>query len=204
MLTQRRLERIEAVLATRLYGVSVVLESLYNHGNAAAVMRTCDGMGIQRVDLVTTFPEYKCDRKISLGAHKWLDVHRHSSARSCVTALREKGYTILTTHLEDSAGIDEIDFSGRVALVFGNERVGVSKEMMALADGNFKIPMYGFAQSFNISVAAALGLYHATRKRRTHLGSDGDMTPEETQVLRERFYRRSVKNSDLLISGMGT
>ena len=180
--------------------LAVVLESLYDHGNAAAVMRTCDALGIQRVDLVTTSSDYKCDRKISIGAHKWLDVHRHYDAASCVRALHDVGYTVLTTNLEESQSIDSIDFGGKVALVFGNERDGVSAEMVSLADGNFTIPMYGFAQSFNISVAAAVALHHATSQRRSQIGRDGDLTPAQKQILRERFYRRSVKSSDLLVT----
>lgn len=202
MVTARRAERIENIVAERTYGITVVLESLYDQGNAAAVMRTCDGFGVQRVNLVVDSPSYKCDRKISIGTHKWLDVHRYTDAASCAADLKAEGYTLLTTHLDDSRSIEEIDFSGKVALIFGNERDGVSPQMLALADGNFTIPMVGFAQSFNISVAAAISVYHAVTDRRRRTGVRGDLTEAQRQVLRERFYRRSVKSSELLVEGM--
>ncbi len=199
MISARRAARIENVIAERTYGVSVVLESLYDQANAAAIMRTCDGFGIQRVNLVITGPNYKCDRKVSIGAHKWLDVHRYGDATSCARDLKAEGYTLLTTHLDESRSIEEIDFSGKVALVFGTERDGVSDEMLALSDGNFKIPMAGFAQSFNVSVAAAVALYHAISDRRRRTGSKGDLSDLEQRTLRERFYRRTVRASDLLV-----
>lgn len=199
MISPRRAQRIEEVIAQRTYGITVVLESLYDMANSAAVMRTCDGFGIQRVNLVVTSASYKCDRKVSIGAHKWLDVHRYDDATSCARALKADGYTLLTTHLDESRGIDEIDFSGRVALVFGTEKDGVSDEMLALSDGNFKIPMAGFAQSFKVSVAAAVALYHAVCDRRRRTGATGDLTPQQRSLLRERFYRRTVRRSDLLV-----
>ncbi len=203
LITDERVARIEEVIAKRTYGISVVLEAIYDHGNTSAVLRSADSMGIQRVDLVLTSPRYKLDRKISLGSEKWLDVHRHHDAVSCVRTLQSQGYQVLATHLDSSRPIGEIDFSRKTALVFGNEKDGVTPELVAAADGAIRIPMAGFAQSFNISVAAAIALYHATWDREQRLGFRGDLTDDEKQILRERFYRRSVRHSDMFLEQKG-
>jgi tRNA (guanosine-2'-O-)-methyltransferase len=199
LLTPSRLERIEEVIAQRTYGVTVVLEQLYDLGNMAAIMRSADSMGIQRANLVLTSPRYKLDRKISVGSDKWLDVHRYHSPVECVRALHAEGYTVLATHLDSSRPIEEIDFSQKVALVFGNERDGVTPELLREADGAVRIAMRGFAQSYNVSVAAALAMYHATQDRVRRLGALGDLTEAQRQVLRERFYRRTLRSSDLIV-----
>jgi tRNA (guanosine-2'-O-)-methyltransferase len=203
LLTPQRVQRIEEVLSHRTYGITAVLEAIYDHGNTSAVLRSADALGIQRVNLILTSPRYKLDRKISLGSEKWLDVYRYHDPVTCVRDLQSQGYQVLATHLEASRPLGQIDFSKPTALVFGNEKDGVSPELVAAADGTVHIPMVGFAQSFNISVAAALALYHATWDRQQRLGPLGDLTEEEKQILRERFYRRSVRHSDLLLDREG-
>jgi tRNA (guanosine-2'-O-)-methyltransferase len=202
-ITPARAARIEEVLRHRTYGITAVLESIYDQGNTSAVLRSADSLGIQRVNLILTSPRTKLERKISLGSEKWLDVHRYYDPVACVRALQADGYQVLATHLEAAQPIGEVDFSRRTALVFGNEKRGVSPELLAAADGAVYIPMVGFAQSFNISVAAALALYHATQDRQRRLGVQGDLDEAALQALRERFYRRSVRHSDLLLESRG-
>ena len=199
LITDRRLERIESVLANRTYNLSVVLEGLYDTGNMSAVMRSADSFGIQRMNLVLTASRYKVGRRVSVGSHKWLDIHHYKTSIECARELKDKGYRLLATHLDGAVPIDEVDFSVPTALVFGNEHAGVTQEMVDLCDGRIIIPMMGFAQSFNVSVAAAVALYHGTQDRKRRLGRSGDLTPEQRDVLRERFYRRAVRNCDLLL-----
>lgn len=199
MIAPRRLERIEAALSHRTYGVTVVLETLYDAGNMAAIMRTCEGLGVQRVNMLS-IRAFKSERKITQGAHKWLDVHRYDDPRTCVQELRAEGYQVVATHFaEDAVSIDEIDFSRKTAVIFGNERSGVSPDLVKLADRCMVIPMCGFVQSFNVSVAAAMTLQHALRVRREAFGQTGDLTEAEKQRLRSRFFRRSVRYSDLIL-----
>lgn len=198
MISDARLDRIEAVLSGRTYGLSVVLEALYDEGNMAAIMRTCDALGVQRVNLLS-LGEFKLERKITQGAHKWLDVHQYTHPRACFDALRADGYRIVATHLEGSVPIDAIDFSVKTALVFGNEARGVSDDVVRLADARVRIPMTGFVQSFNVSVAAAIALHHGQRERARLLGPNRGLSPAQAQHLRARFYRRSVRHSDLIL-----
>jgi tRNA (guanosine-2'-O-)-methyltransferase len=137
---------------------------------------------------------YDPNKKISQNADKWLDVRRWTSTRDCLAFLKAEGFRIYATHLgQDSVGLAELTFAPKVALVFGNESRGVSDEAVALADANFTIPMLGFVQSFNVSVAAAITLARAVDRRVAERGRHGDLPETEAQALRERFYLLAVK-----------
>lgn len=133
-------------------------------------MRTCESVGIQDIYVLTTImPRHKrFGVKSSSSAAKWLTIHQYTDAVDCFTALRRNYDTILATHLAaDSIGLYEIDFTKRIALVFGNEHDGVSDEIRVMADGNFIIPQMGIIQSLNISVACAVAVYEALRQKKT-------------------------------------
>jgi tRNA (guanosine-2'-O-)-methyltransferase len=190
-----RKERIEEVLANRTRTLTVVLDRLEDHFNMAAVLRTCEGMGIQEVHIVKNpLVPWTPNWKVTQGCDKWLDLHRYDDFASCSAALKARGFRVLVSAIrEGGKSLFEVDFSPKVALVFGNERFGVSEEVLALADGVFWIPMFGFTQSFNISAAASACISRAVAWRLERLGKVGDLTAEETVELREKFFRLSVK-----------
>jgi tRNA (guanosine-2'-O-)-methyltransferase len=199
LLSERRIALMEEVIARRLTGVAVLLESLYDHGNLAAVMRTCEALGVLRVHWVDLPDTYKEARKVSQGAQKWLDVREHADVGSAVGWFRERGYRLAAADLDATMSLEELDVSAPVALVFGNEREGISASMRAACDVTYRIPMVGFAQSLNISCAAAISLYETVRRYRERLGATGDLSVEEAAEVRELFYRRAVKRSELLL-----
>jgi tRNA (guanosine-2'-O-)-methyltransferase len=200
MISAERRARIEEVARGRTYAFVPVLENLYDRGNASAVMRSAEALGFQRVDLIEPGERFKHANRVTQGADKWLDVYRWKSASECLPALRARGYRILATHFDASAApVGDIDFSEPIALVFGNEKDGVSAEALALADGRAVIPMHGFVQSFNISVAAAICLYCAYRDRVARLGRQGDLGEREVRVLRALFSIRSARNPERLV-----
>ncbi|MET7000976.1 TrmH family RNA methyltransferase [Chitinophaga defluvii] len=167
-MTPERREKLLTVLNRRQANLTVVLENVEDPHNISAVMRTCDAVGIQEIYVITTkAPKHKrWGFRSSSSAYKWLTVHQFTDVAACMTALRAKYQTILTTHLAaDSVGLYEIDFTGSIALVFGNEHGGVSEEVRALADGNFIIPQMGIIRSLNISVACAVTIYEAMRQK---------------------------------------
>lgn len=167
-MTPERRERLMGVLNKRQPDLTVVLENVQDPHNISAVMRTCDAVGIQEIYVLNNrIPRHKkWGAKSSSSAAKWLTIHQFSDVGECMAALRKKYDKIMTTHLAaDAVSLYEIDFTGSVALVFGNEHGGVSEEIRALADGNFIIPQMGIIRSLNISVACAVSIYEALRQK---------------------------------------
>ena len=168
-MTPERRQKIQSVLNKRQDNITVVLENVFDPHNISAVMRSCDAIGMQELFVLNTRlpPHKRWGPKSSSSAHKWLSIHQFTDAGKCLETLRKKYQKILTTHLgEQSVSLYEIDFTGSIALVFGNEHDGVSAEIRALADGNFIIPQVGMIQSLNISVACAVSLYEAFRQKK--------------------------------------
>jgi tRNA (guanosine-2'-O-)-methyltransferase len=194
-LLPERKARIDEVVARRTRTLVVVMEAFCDPQNVNAVLRTCDAFGVQEVHVVEgPMKGFDRNKKISQNADKWLDVTRWTSTRECLSALRERGFAIFVTWLgEGTVGLADLDFAGPVALVFGNESRGVSDEALALADARYLIPMRGFSQSLNVSVAAAVSLARAVERRVAERGRHGDLAPEDAQALRERFYVLAVK-----------
>ncbi|NSL88120.1 RNA methyltransferase [Chitinophaga sp. Mgbs1] len=167
-MTPERRERLMTTLNRRQPDLTVVLEDVQDPHNVAAVLRTCDAVGIQDIYIISTMaPRRKrWGHRSSSSAERWLTLHQFDSQASCVEALRKKYDKILTTHLSaDAVSLHDIDFTGSVALVFGNEQNGVSETMRNLADGNFIIPQMGIIRSLNISVACAVSIYEAMRQK---------------------------------------
>lgn len=195
-LTDERAARIEEVLAGRTRTVVPVVEGLVNMGNVSAVMRSAEALGYQDFHVITDGQSFKDSRRTSQGAEKWLDVFQWPTAADGAAFLKSRGYHVVAAHLnEDAIPIDELDFTNPTALVFGNERDGVSEKMMELADEMMVVPMAGFVQSFNISVAAAVALYHAYRDRIARTGFHGDLSDDELDELRAAYFLRSVRRA---------
>jgi len=167
-MTPERREKLQTVLSKRQNDITIVLENVFDPHNISAVMRTCDAIGVQEVYVLNTkiARHKKWGAKSSSSAAKWLTVYQFENAEECFSELRKKYSKILTTHLSsDAVNLYEIDLTQPMALVFGNEHSGVSKEIRNLADGNFIIPQAGIIRSLNISVACAVTLYEAYRQK---------------------------------------
>ncbi len=156
------------VLERRHDDLVVVIENVHDAHNASAILRSCDAFGVGRIALVYTnqvFPEISGGAAAK--AQKWLQIDRYESAAECVSALHGEGIKVYATALTDEAqDYLGVDFSGPSAIVLGNEHAGCSEEMVALADGALIVPMAGFVQSLNVSVAAAVILAEMARQRR--------------------------------------
>lgn len=167
-MTSERRERLLSVLLKRQPDLTVVLENVFDPHNISAVMRTCDAVGIQELYVLTNkIPRHKkWGARSSSSAAKWLTIHQFEDAQECFSAIRKKYSKVYTTHLgSGSVSLYDINFTESVALVFGNEHIGVSDEIRAMADGNFMIPQMGIIQSLNISVACAVSIYEALRQK---------------------------------------
>jgi tRNA (guanosine-2'-O-)-methyltransferase len=198
-LTAARAARIESVLAERTYDTAPVLEGLYDRGNVSAVIRTAEALGCQAVHIVELQEAFKEANRVTQGADKWLDIHRWDTTRACVACLRARGYRIVAMCMEDAEPIGSLAFDTPTALCFGSEKDGLSPELMELADARAVIPMGGFTRSFNISVAAALTLYHVREDRVRRLGRHGSLTPAQHEALLARYCMLSQANAEHIL-----
>lgn len=188
LLTEARRQRISSVVQSRIQNVAVILESLYDRGNISAVMRTAEALGIIEIHSIETQDKFKVANRVVQGADKWLEMFRWTSTLQCVSSLKKEGRSIYVTCLDPSAlPLKAIDFTKPCAVVMGNEKDGVSQQMLELADEKVFIPMKGFVQSFNISVAAALSLYEATRGF-----EGGDLSPHQQELLKVQYALRTL------------
>jgi tRNA (guanosine-2'-O-)-methyltransferase len=201
-MTERRLRRIREVVSRRTRTVVPVIEGLVNTGNVSAVMRSAEALGCQDMHVVRGENErYKHSKRTSQGAQHWLDLWRWDEAEACVDFLHDEGYRVFAMHLSDDAEpIEAVDFTEPTALVFGNEEGGVSDTMRAAADGDRIVPLSGFTESFNVSVAAAIALYHARQDRRRRQGHHADLSDAARRRLEARFCLRSVNNAEAIIA----
>lgn len=154
--------------ANRTNHLTVVLENIYQEHNASAVLRTCDCFGIQNLHAIEKNNKYTVQRDIARGAGQWVDLTNYSSAsptKDCLETLKNKGYVIIaTTPHENEVNLKELPLDQPMAFVFGTEKEGISQEVKDNADYFVKIPMYGFTESFNISVSVALILQYMRNK----------------------------------------
>jgi tRNA (guanosine-2'-O-)-methyltransferase len=194
-LVPERKARIDEVVANRTRTLTVVMEAFCDPQNVNAVLRSCEAFGIQELHAIEgPMKPWDRNKKISQNADKWLDVRRWRSTGDCLAQLRAEGFAIYVTHLgPGSRPLAELSFAGKVALVFGNESRGVSDEALQLADATYAIPMHGFVQSLNVSVAAAISISQAIERRVAERGRHGDLGEAEAAALRERFYVLAVK-----------
>jgi tRNA (guanosine-2'-O-)-methyltransferase len=200
-MTDRRLRRIREVVAERTRSVVPVVEGLVNTGNVSAVMRSAEALGYQDFHVVAGDNErYKHSQRTAGGAQKWIDVWRWDDPASFAASLREAGYRLVATHLHaDTVPIRELDFTEPTALIFGNEEAGVSDAMMDEVDTACVVPLPGFTESFNVSVAAAVSLYHAQQDRLNRQDHHADLSKEEQICLVARFCLRSVTEPERII-----
>ena len=166
-LTEERLSRFMSVIAHRTRYITVALEDVYHLHNTSAVLRSCDVFGIQDIHLVEARFGKRLDRKIAMGAQKWVDLHRHKSTKICLEELRNRGYKIVATspHI-NSFTPETLPLDSPIALFLGAEKEGLSHEIMDAADMTVHIPMLGFTESLNVSVAAAILLHQLGQRLR--------------------------------------
>lgn len=199
MLTEERIQRLEQVVNERSFHVMPLLENIYDRGNVSAVMRSTEAFGFIRVGLVDKpGAKFKAANRVTKGAEKWLDVQAFSSAEESVKKLRASGYQIWATDLNTEYSISDIDWQKPTAIVLGNEKEGTSAEMLGMVDGRFRIPMVGFSQSFNISVAAALIFYHAFEALKKFDGRK--LTGEQRKQVLANYYLRCFDHPEKLLA----
>lgn len=193
--TEARRARFEEVLAARLGTLTVVLEDLYDAHNGAAAIRSIEAFGLAEVHAVEGANAFRYSTGITMGCERWLDIVRHTDVESCLASLKARGMVITATLPDAATTLEDLDGGKPRALLFGNEHEGVSPRALELCDELVRIPMFGFTESFNLSVSVALTLQWAAARRRAALGAPGDLKEERKQWLRARWYAVGVRGA---------
>ena len=167
MPTEERIQKVKKVLSFRQPDLRIVLEEVTNTHNASAVVRTCDAAGILHIDIISKEKEpFPINEAITTRAEKWLHFNNYTSTKECLLRLKKEGFRIAATHLgPDSILYSDIDYTLPLAVIFGNESEGISDVARELSDFIIKIPMFGMAQSLNLSVSVGIILYEAMKQR---------------------------------------
>jgi tRNA (guanosine-2'-O-)-methyltransferase len=202
-LSPGRMERFRQVLQQRTRYATVVLEDIYQSQNASAVLRTAECLGLQDIYVIENKHRYEVNKQVVRGASKWIDVHRYAkhenNTLACINQLKEKGYRIAVTKPGNSSTqLTQLDVETPTAFVLGTEKYGVSQEAQALSDVQLTIPMYGFTESYNVSVSAALCIFqfmNETKKQdmRWRLSES-----EQNEIL-HRWTRLAIRKSKLIV-----
>ena len=165
-MTPERLERIKKVLANRQLDLTVLLDHVHKHRNHAAILRTCDAVGIQQMHVVVDESEHRPFRGTAMGSQQWVDVCKHVSMEAAVRTVQKKDMQVIVANISEKAlPYSEIDYCQPTALIMGAEKKGASDNALELADAEVFVPMLGMVESYNVSVAAAIILNEARQQR---------------------------------------
>jgi len=194
--TEARVARIQDVLSRRLASVTVVVDSLHDPHNGAAIVRSCDAFGVQYFHAIERNEPFAAAHAVARGSQKWVDVVRHQSPVSCLSALRASGHELVATHPEGELVPEDLASIPKVALVLGNERVGIAPDVRAACTRAVRVPMSGFVESLNVSVTTAILLFAATRGRK------GDLDEATRRFLYARGLLLTVPRAEERLEGM--
>ena len=204
VITPERFVLFNKIIKDRTRYMTVVLEDIFQPHNASAVLRSCDCFGVQDVHIIENENEYNVNPYVALGSSKWLNLHKYNetgnNTLTTINKLKKDGYRIIaTTPHTDDVNLENFDISkGKFALMFGSEQPGLSKIAMEHADEFLKIPMYGFTESFNISVSAAIILNQLTSKIRQSKVDYKLSNTEQDEIVLE-WLKQSIKKSDMIV-----
>ncbi len=202
-ITPERFSLFNKIAEHRTRYITVVLEDIFQSQNASAVLRSCDCFGIQDVHIIENRNRFQLDTEVSLGSSKWLSLNKYNQEKNnslaAIKTLKKQGYKIVATtpHTNDQELPNFNITSGKTALVFGSELPGVSDTILNEADEFLKIPMFGFTESFNISVSAAIILHHLTDKLHNS-DVNWELPEEEKTEIKIQWIRNTLKKSELI------
>ncbi len=197
-------DHFDTIIPQRTRHLTVVLEDIYQSQNASAVLRTCESLGVQDIHVIEDKHEYTLNPKVTIGCAKWLHIHKHSKPVSdtttCLTKLKQKGYQLVATtpHIDD-VNINELDITKPMAILFGTEKHGLTETAKNMADAYVQIPMFGFSESFNISVSAAICIHQIMSKLRAS-DVNWQLSEKERIELELEWCYSTIQRPDSLIN----
>lgn len=203
IITPNKVEMFDRLAPLKTDHVTTVLENIFQEHNASAVLRSCESFGLQSLHIIEKDNKYRVQRDIARGAGRWVDMYNYSDDNptvTCLKTLKEQGYKIVATTPHQSAyTINNIPLDQKMALVYGTEKWGISDEVREMADEFVTIPMYGFTESFNISVSAAVIMHTLRSRLEASEGINWRMTPEEIVELKIKWCERIIPRGELVV-----
>lgn len=208
---ETRLARMEGVLAHRLASLALGIEDLHHSHNGHACLRTAEALGLQDVvaaELRHAYPlddeaaEPEVNRKISMAAHRWIDLHRVDDSAALLAFARARDMRVFGAGPRGTLTLDALPLDRPALLLFGNEREGLRDDTLAACDDAFRIPMYGFCESFNVSVSVGITLAATTARIRARLadeGRTGDLPADRRRYLLARWLLGDVRGATSII-----
>ena len=198
--TEKRKNTFKSILLNRTRHFTVVLEDIFQQHNSSAVIRSCDVFGIQDIHIIENKYHSKVSRHVAKGSQKWLNLNNYkedkNNTKDCLTRLKNEGYQIIATSPHNNTcTLHDLDISKKSAFIFGVEKSGVSEEILINSDEILTIPMVGFTESLNISVAAAIILENLTNKLRNS-NYPWRLSEKEQEILYANWLEKSINNVD--------
>ena len=198
--TEKRKNTFKNILLNRTRHFTVVLEDIFQQHNSSAVIRSCDVFGIQDIHIIENKYHSKVSRHVAKGSQKWLNLNNYkedkNNTKDCLTRLKNEGYQIIATSPHNNTcTLHDLDISKKSAFIFGVEKSGVSEEILINSDEILTIPMVGFTESLNISVAAAIILENLTNKLRNS-NYQWRLSEKEQEIIYANWLEKSIKNVD--------
>lgn len=200
IITSNKITLFDRIASERTRYLTIALENIYQEHNASAVLRTCDCFGIQDLQVIEKDNQYQIQRDIAMGSGRWVDIHNFSDelrpTETCISALKEQGYQIVATSPHaDAYDVHDIPIDKPLAFFFGTEKDGLSEDMMNAADLHVRIPMYGFTESFNISVSVAI-LLQTIRQRLEMSEHQWKLSEDEQIALKIQWCEKIVSGGE--------
>ena len=195
-ITPSKQEKIEQVLSERTEYVTLVMENIFQSHNASAVIRTAECFSIQEIHAIESKYEFNVINGVAMGSSKWINLEQYKTTGECIDRLKKQGYRIIATTPGDNATLlPDVTLQGKMALLFGTENTGLSEYALEHADEFVKIPMYGFTESFNISVSVAIFLQHIITALRNSSVS-WQLTADQKDKIRLEWFSRIVRTAE--------
>ncbi len=194
MVVEPRRTRLLSVIDARVGSVTVLMDAPRDPHNGAAVLRSCDAFGVQDVHVVPRDHEFPVSSGVAKGTERWIDVTLHPTAGTAAATLAARGYTLVATHPRGELVPADLATIPRLALVLGNEHDGISETLARAAQQTVRIPMRGFVESLNVSVAGAILIHAATE------GRPGDLPDADKRLLYARGLFRTVARAEEVLA----
>ena len=196
---ENRIARFKEVLENRTDKIVPVFENLHKPHNASAVIRTCDALGVAYAHFIDEAEDSLLSKNISKGSQNWVDTHVYRSKEDCFTSLQAQGYVLAATCLDENAVTpSDLPTDKKIAVIFGNELEGISSTALEAAEYTVAIPMFGFVDSFNVSVAAAIIFYDHLQKIRSLSREVWGLSEMQKKKLMRRWLYYNTRLGKLL------